>query len=84
LKRRRTEIRIERREISIVRTKSQAGLHCQVCGKDLALVSIDEAAMAWGMEAETLRRWLQEGRIHGCTTSDGRLVLCAESLREVV
>jgi hypothetical protein len=78
---RRTEIRIERREISIVRSSGSADLRCKVCGGDAAMVRADDAAVAFGIDREALLQWLNEGRVHGYTTPEGAVMVCAQSLR---
>jgi hypothetical protein len=80
---RRTEIRIERREISIVRVSGASDLRCKVCGNDAAVVRAGDAAAAFGVELKALLQWLEEGRVHGYTAADGAVMVCAQSLREL-
>lgn len=78
---RRTEIRIERRELSIVRAAGTTDPRCEVCGKQSVMVRAQDAAAAFQVDLETLHRWIEEGRIHGNKNAQGALVVCAESLR---
>jgi hypothetical protein len=78
---RRTEIRIERRELSIVRAAGTIDPRCEVCGKQSVMVRAQDAAAAFQVDMETLHRWIEEGRIHGNQNAQGALVVCAESLR---
>lgn len=81
---RRTELRIERREISIF-LPSHPGQtpgtdRCPVCGGLCFPTGFEEIAGALGIAAAGIRQGLDEGRIHGRVGADGRLLLCADSL----
>ncbi|MGC2638499.1 MAG: hypothetical protein WA294_15050 [Acidobacteriaceae bacterium] len=82
---RRTELRIERREISIF-LPSHPGQtppgtdRCPVCGGVCFPTRLDEIGGALGIAAAGIRQALDEGRFHGSVGADGQLLLCADSL----
>jgi hypothetical protein len=82
---RRTEIRVERREILIFRSEGGLGAQgesrCIVCGEPVALVRAEDAAAALGVEPAAVQRWLEEGRVHGRASPEGKWMICAGSFR---
>jgi hypothetical protein len=76
---RRTEIRIERREISIRIPSSRQGEPCAVCGN--CTVHAEDVAHGLRIEMAEVLRWLREGKVHGQSKASGELLICANSLR---
>jgi hypothetical protein len=62
--------------------KGQAVGHCAQCGRDVEVLSIDQAVMAGGIRTSSLIRKIDAGEIHGIETEAGHLLVCAESLVE--
>jgi hypothetical protein len=81
--RRKTEVRIERREIAILRTSS-GNPRCGVCEHASLMLNAAETAEAFGIPFAAVQQWLQQGHIHGCTTPEGELLVCMRSLRKMV
>lgn len=77
---RRTEIRIERREISIFLPTDPATEKCPVCGGPCFCTALDDVAAALGLDTARIRQALDHGRIHGQRSADGQLHICANSL----
>ena len=80
--RRRTEIRMERREITIYRSGKDPAFRCAVCQDSAEMMRAEDAATALGIEVAVVRQWLADQRIHGSTTPDGQLLICSGSLRQ--
>lgn len=79
---RRTEIRVERREVTVVRTGSgTAG--CPVCGPGSAMVRGADAAAILGVGAEIVEQWLAEGKLHGSRSAEGNWLVCTASMRGI-
>src|SRR5215469_11603790 len=54
--------------------------HCQQCGEGSRLVPFAEAVVSLGIDAFTLHRWLNEGRIHFQLTENSGLAICWATL----
>jgi hypothetical protein len=76
---RRTEIRLERREISILFPADLQGDPCTACGN--GTVHAEDVAKGFRVDITEVLRWLREGRVHGQSNARGQLLICADSLR---
>jgi hypothetical protein len=78
---RRTEIRVERREVTVIVTGGKNAAHrCPHCEGSPALVGASDAARALGIDQPALLALLESRHIHGDRSSDGQLLICAESI----
>jgi hypothetical protein len=77
--RRRTEIRLERREISLLFPADSQGDPCTACGN--GTVRAEDVASGLRVEIAEVLGWLREGRVHGQSNASGQLLICADSLR---
>ena len=80
MKERKTEITVETYEVLVI--KRGAGISrswCTHCGKQVALISLDDACAA-GLSAETIRRREETGRIHLIEMANGSPFICLNSL----
>ena len=60
--------------------KGQAFGHCIRCGREVELLSIDQAVTASGIRTSGLIRRIEANEIHGIETEAGHLLVCAESI----
>ena len=60
--------------------KGKAFGHCIRCGRDIELLSIDQAVSGTGLKTSELVRRIESNEIHGIETGSGHLLICARSL----
>ena len=60
--------------------KGQAVGHCTQCGREVELLSIDQAVTASGIRTSALIRKIDADEIHGIETEAGHLLVCAASI----
>ncbi len=80
---RRTEITVEEQIRIIRRSGVSAQIACAECGSEV-MVKPDDAALALGVSARTIYRWVEEGKIHFREDAAGALVVCPRSILEQV
>lgn len=81
MQKRRTEITIETERVIVIRKRRpQIQDWCNRCGEIVPMVTVDEAAGIAGVNSRTIYRWVEADRIHFTETSDGRLLVCPDSL----
>lgn len=76
------------REITIETTETILSRHgspmtvrgCQQCGESSRLVPFAEIVSAFGVDALTLHRWLNEGRVHFQLSEESGLSICWKTL----
>jgi hypothetical protein len=79
------EISVERHEVSVLRPNRQAIiLHCEGCGTKVEMLSVESAATITGRTPRMLYRWMEEDKLHFKESPDGRILLCAKSLKTQV
>jgi len=57
---------------------------CADCGGEAWMVRPEDAALAVGVSARTIYRWVEEGKIHFRENAGGVLVVCPRSILEQV
>jgi excisionase family DNA binding protein len=57
-----------------------APARCPVCGLTTELLTSRQAAALVQVKAESVRRWLAQGKAHGVKTSGGQYRICKNSL----
>ena len=73
---------MERQEVSILRTdRNGILLYCEKCGAKVVMLPVDTATAVTGTTPRTLYRWIDEDKLHFVESSDGTVLLCAESLK---
>jgi hypothetical protein len=76
------EISVERQEVSILRPdRNGILLHCEKCGTKVVMLPVDTAATITGTTPRMLYRWIDEEKLHFVESSDGTVLLCAESFK---
>jgi len=80
-RRKRIEITIEtERLILVTRHKSATRARCSPCGRQVKMVTADEASTLAGVSSRTVYRWIEEGKVHFLEPSDGLPLICLNSL----
>ena len=80
-KKKTTIITVEARERMTVRHGVQQMTWCEQCGAEVLMVTPDEAAVRFGIDARTVFRGVESGEFHFCEGANGRLLVCSESVR---
>ena len=76
MKNRRTEITVETYEVLVMsRRGSLSRSWCASCGRQVAIVSLDDACYS-GLSVEVVQRQVEDGRIHLVETSGGSSLIC--------
>jgi hypothetical protein len=76
---RRTEITIETRSVTIIRTSNQGDLvDCGCCGGNVLTFSAANASLVFGIDPAELHRAASSGRVHAAIGSS----LCGQSLAD--
>ena len=77
----RTEITIETDRIVVLSRRKVSVLSwCHECSQKTKMVTVDDAATIAGVSARTIYRWTDAEKLHFTETSEGRLLICRESL----
>ncbi len=79
--RRRVEITIQRRELTLAHSGAQAVTErCAACDCEVNMLPIEMAAKAAVVSPRTLYRWVEQGRVHFRELGDGTVLICENSL----
>ncbi|HEU4389870.1 MAG TPA: helix-turn-helix domain-containing protein [Blastocatellia bacterium] len=83
--RKRTEITIETDRL-VVFSKRRVSMvwWCCACRQRRKMLTVDDAAAAAGVTSRTIYRWVESERLHFTETSEGRLLICGQSLESAV
>lgn len=81
---RRTEFTVEERIRIVRRAGVSLQVSCPECGGETWMVTPDDAALAAGVSARTIYRWVEEDKIHFCENAAGTLAVCPRSILEQV
>ena len=78
---RRTEITVERHRVLVLsRRRVSAKAWCAPCGKQVRMVTADEAAELSGVSPRIIYRRVEAGSLHFAEANEGRLLICTNSL----
>ena len=83
MRKRRTEITIETERVVVVRRRLTVGAWCRSCDRQVAMVTVDEAARMAGVSSRTIYRWVEADQLHFNETAEGQLLICTDSLPTV-
>lgn len=79
--RRRVEITIERRELSLSAAGQAATTElCPSCQCEVNMLPVDVAAKASGISPRILYRWIEQDRVHYRELADGSVLICKNSI----
>jgi hypothetical protein len=78
-------ITTESREIFILRAGSKESLHgfCPGCGREVELLTLDQAVSISGTGAKELFWLVESGRIHAIETDTKHLLMCLASIADL-
>lgn len=79
---RKVEITIERERVLVARGRKRMEVWCASCGKQVSMMTADDAAIAARVNSRTIFRWVEAGKIHYMETPEGLLFICPYSLSE--
>lgn len=82
-RRKTTEIIVETDELLIFRMPaSPIQCWCAACDKEVAMTSVDNAALLSGTSARNVYRQVESGQVHFTEMTGGLLLICLDSLFE--
>ncbi len=72
---------MEKREQFVI-SKPEGALvaRCETCGDDVAMVTVEQAAVMKGVSSRVIYQSVESGHLHFAETSDGFLLVCLNSL----
>ena len=79
---RRTEITVETDRLILINRRSSKTQWCDSCEGNVAMLTIDEAAIAARVNSRTIFGWADSGSVHSTETAQGLLLICPHSLRK--
>lgn len=79
--RRRVEITIQRRELTLAQSGPPVVTEwCPACDREVRMLPIEMAAKAAVVSPRTLYRWVEQSKVHFRELSDGTVLICENSL----
>ncbi|HEX8843966.1 MAG TPA: hypothetical protein VF791_04955 [Pyrinomonadaceae bacterium] len=77
----RIEITVETERVLVIKCRgSNPVLWCEGCAKEVAMLTVDEAAIAARVSSRLIFQLAEAGRLHFVETPEGRLYICPDSL----
>lgn len=76
---RRTKLRFEKCELTLVRLSRNTRFVCADCRKEVIHLTVAQAANALGVSERTIFRLAESEQIHSTETDAGQLLICAVS-----
>jgi len=76
----RREVTIEIDEVIMRRPKAEVFVWCQACGKQVRMLTPDEAATVAGVSARTVFQWIEASKLHFIELSRDQLLVCGSAL----
>ena len=78
---RRIEIAFEKRLLVFLKQPSAAcDVWCEGCGREVRMVSPEQAALITGVSSRTIYRWLENDSLHFLEMASGLSLICLRSL----
>jgi len=77
---RRIEIITETERSIIVTRRPVPVMLCGACGSKTSMITPEQAAATVGVSVRTVYRWAEAERLHFFETTEGRMLICANSL----
>jgi hypothetical protein len=76
------EISVERQEVAATRSIARGVLlHCLKCRAKAVMLPVEAAVALAGITPRTLYRWMEEEKVHFIESSDGTVLVCAQSFK---
>jgi hypothetical protein len=76
----RTRITVETERLLLIRRRQSLFAVCKACGDEVRLVNVEDASAVAGVSALSIYRLVESGTLHHAETASGELLVCAESL----
>jgi len=76
----RTEITVEIERLVVVRKRKVRRAFCEFCGKETEMMTTDRAALFAGCSTWAIFGWIQLGWLHFTENDEGILLICRQSL----
>jgi hypothetical protein len=85
VKNKKYEITIERDEVLVIRSPAtEQTAWCSRCGKNVSMVTPDQAALIAGASWRQVSSWVESASVHFVETPDGLLLICLDSISDLV
>jgi hypothetical protein len=81
---RRIKIRVEKRELKIVRFGRRQNLFCGRCRAETQHFTVSQVSAVLDISEVKVFRLAESGQLHSIDRSDGKLMICAESIAVLV
>lgn len=81
---RRIKIRVEKHELKIVRFGRRQNLFCGICRAEKQHLTVSQVSAVLGISEVSVFRLAASGQVHSTDRSDGKLMICAESMAVLV
>jgi len=81
--RRRTEIKLETHEVTVIRLKDRRTAFCEFCRSQVWMLPPDAAALLSRTTSRSIFRRVEAGELHFMETLEGALLVCGNSLEAV-
>lgn len=76
-RKRRTEIRVETHEVSIIRRRGgMIRTRCAICAEHVNAITLNEATAVTGIDSQTMHDWLRTGKFHFTGTAGALGLIC--------
>lgn len=77
---RRTKIRFEKHELTLIRLNRKARVFCRICRAETSHLTVSQMAKIFAISEKTVFRLAESGEFHSTETADGTLLICADSV----
>lgn len=85
VKKRKYEVTIERDEVLVIRSPATEQTDwCSGCGREVSMVTPDQAVLIAGASWRQVSSWVESASVHFVETPDGLLLICLESISELL
>lgn len=77
----RLKIKLESHELKIVRFGRRQKFFCQNCQMETQHLTVDQMAICLEVSEINVFRLAENGRVHWLETGEGKLMICADSIK---
>lgn len=81
---RKITVELEQRFVIRRNGHKSANMFCACCCKDVEMFSTDEAALLAGRSSRVIFGWVELGWLHYTETNESLLLICRESLENLI
>jgi len=81
MRKKRTVITVKTDRVVVIRgRRGQAQAWCNSCGRLATMITVEEAAAFARISSRAIYAWVDADGVHFTETSDGRLLICLDSI----